>query len=56
MRGKQLTATKMRNIFPSFLGVHGAVHSVHCAVGVHGAVVVYRAIHSVQVYVRILFV
>ena len=50
MRGKQLTATKKRNIFPSFPGVHGAVHSVHCVVGV------YRAIHSVQVHVRILFV
>ena len=43
MRGKQLTATKMRNIFPSFPGVHGVV-------GVYGA------IHSVQVHVRILFV
>ena len=47
MRGKQLTATKMRNIFPSFSGMHGAFQSVHVQIG---------AIHSVQVHVRILFV
>ena len=29
MRGKQLNAKKMRNIFPPFPGVHGAVHSVY---------------------------
>ena len=32
MRGKQLNATKMRNIFPPFPGVHGAVHNVYGAI------------------------